>query len=54
MGVNLCHALALTECSCTAAQSAGADCAFMMPVFVDLMMDNPDKGWGKPFYPVIA
>ncbi len=28
--------------------------AFLMPVFVDLMMDHPEKDWGKPFYPVIA
>jgi hypothetical protein len=28
--------------------------AFLMPVFVDLMMDNPGKDWGKPFYPVVA
>ena len=28
--------------------------AFLMPVFVDLMMDNPEKDWGKPFYPVVA
>lgn len=28
--------------------------AFVMPVFVDLMMDNPDKDWGKQFYPVVA
>ena len=27
--------------------------AFLLPVFVDLMMDNPDQDWGKPFYPVI-
>ncbi len=26
---------------------------FLMPVFVDLMMDNPGNGWGKPFYPVV-
>lgn len=26
---------------------------FLMPVFIDLMMDNPGKDWGKPFYPVI-
>ena len=26
---------------------------FLMPVFVDLMMDNPEKDWGKPFYPVV-
>ncbi len=27
--------------------------AFLMPIFVDLMMDNPEKDWGKPFYPVV-
>lgn len=27
--------------------------AFLMPVFVDLMMDNPGEEWGKPFYPVV-
>ncbi|WP_245445042.1 HEPN domain-containing protein [Pseudaminobacter soli (ex Li et al. 2025)] len=26
---------------------------FLMPVFVDLMMDHPTNDWGKPFYPVI-
>ena len=26
---------------------------FLMPVFVDLMMDDPGKDWGKPFYPVV-
>ncbi len=26
---------------------------FLMPVFIDLMMDNPGKDWGKPFYPVV-
>ena len=28
--------------------------AFLMPVFVDLMMDNSGKDWGKPFYPVVT
>jgi hypothetical protein len=27
---------------------------FLMPVFVDLMMDNPCQDWGKPFYPVVV
>jgi len=27
--------------------------AFLMPVFVDLMMDHPQEDWGHPFYPVI-
>ncbi|WP_037436353.1 HEPN domain-containing protein [Sinorhizobium fredii] len=26
---------------------------FLMPVFVDLMMDNPHEDWGVPFYPVV-
>lgn len=27
--------------------------AFLMPVFVELMMDNPQENWGRPFYPVV-
>jgi len=27
---------------------------FLLPVFVDLMMDNPQSDWGRPFYPVVA
>jgi len=27
---------------------------FLMPVFVDLMMDDTGKDWGKPFYQVVA
>ena len=27
--------------------------AFLMPVFVDVMMDKPSKDWGRPFYPVV-
>ena len=26
---------------------------FLMPVFIDTMMDNPNENWGKPFYPVV-
>lgn len=26
---------------------------FLMPVFVELMMDNPGEDWGRPFYPVV-
>ena len=25
----------------------------LLPIFVSLMLDNPDYGWGKPFYPVV-
>ena len=28
--------------------------AFLLPVFVDLMMDHPHRDWGKPFYPVVG
>lgn len=34
-------------------QDGAAILAFLMPVFVDIMMDNPDEDWGKPFYPVV-
>jgi hypothetical protein len=27
---------------------------WLMPVFIDLMMDHPDEDWGRPFYPVVA
>lgn len=27
---------------------------FLLPVFVDIMMDNPDRNWGQPFYPVVS
>ena len=27
--------------------------ASLVPVFVDLMMDNPLEDWGRPFYPVV-
>jgi hypothetical protein len=26
---------------------------FLLPVFIDIMMDNPGRDWGKPFYPVV-
>lgn len=28
--------------------------AFLIPVFVDVMMSHPDGDWGQPFYPVIS
>ena len=28
--------------------------AFLIPVFVDVMLDNPLENWGRPFYPVVA
>lgn len=26
---------------------------FLLPIFVDLMMDNPEDDWGMPFFPVV-
>lgn len=26
----------------------------VMPVMVDIMMDNPEEDWGQPFYPVVT
>jgi hypothetical protein len=26
----------------------------VMPVIVDIMMDNPEEDWGQPFYPVVT
>jgi len=26
---------------------------FVVPLFLDLMMDNSDKNWGAPYYPVV-
>lgn len=26
---------------------------YLLPLFVDIMMDNSARDWGKPFYPVI-
>lgn len=26
---------------------------WLLPVFIDVMMDNPQNNWGRPFYPVI-
>lgn len=26
---------------------------WLLPIFIDLMMDNPDRDWGQPFYPVV-
>jgi hypothetical protein len=37
----------------TQVRDGAAILGFLMPVFADLMMDNPDQNWGKPFYPVV-
>jgi hypothetical protein len=26
---------------------------WLLPVFIDIMMDNPESAWGRPFYPVV-
>ncbi|MYC60962.1 MAG: hypothetical protein F4X09_12330 [Gammaproteobacteria bacterium] len=28
--------------------------AFLIPVFVDVMMSHPGEDWGQPFYPVVS
>lgn len=28
--------------------------ASLLPVFIDIMMDNPHRDWGRPFYPVVS
>ncbi|MBC6427976.1 MAG: hypothetical protein GDA55_01910 [Cellvibrionales bacterium] len=28
--------------------------AFLTPIFIDLMMDNPQENWGQPLYPVVG
>ena len=27
--------------------------AFLIPLFIELMMENPTENWGKPYYPVV-
>ncbi|MGO8739733.1 hypothetical protein [Rhodoblastus sp.] len=27
--------------------------SWLLPVFIDLLMDNPDHDWGTPYYPVV-
>ena len=27
--------------------------AFLIPIFVDIMMDNHESDWGLPYYPVV-
>ncbi|TLS78464.1 hypothetical protein FE236_01020 [Mariprofundus erugo] len=28
--------------------------AFLLPCFIEIMMNNPHEDWGKPFYPVVG
>jgi hypothetical protein len=34
-------------------QQGAAVLGFLLPLFIDIMMDNPDRDWGRPYYPVI-
>jgi hypothetical protein len=34
-------------------RDAAAIMRAVMPVVIDIMMDNPEEDWGKPFYPVV-
>ena len=27
--------------------------AFLVPLFIDIMMDHPQSDWGAPYYPVV-
>jgi hypothetical protein len=26
---------------------------WLLPIFIDVMMDHADRGWGMPHYPVV-
>lgn len=51
----LIHGGATWESSLNRAQvrDGAAVLAWMVPIFIDLIMDNPDEDWGRPFYPVV-
>lgn len=34
-------------------QQGAAVIGFLLPIFIDIMMDNPNRDWGRPFYPVV-
>lgn len=36
------------------ARDGAAILAFLIPVFVSIMMEHPEEEWGRPFYPVVA
>ncbi|WP_291207173.1 HEPN domain-containing protein [Hyphomonas sp.] len=35
-------------------RDGGAVLGTLLPIFIDIMMDNPSRNWGKPFYPVVS
>lgn len=51
----LIHGGATWESSVNRAQvrDGAAVLAWMVPIFIDLIMDNPGEEWGRPFYPVV-
>lgn len=38
----------------TQVRDGAAVLAWLLPVFIDIMMDHPDRDWGRPYYPVVA
>ena len=34
-------------------EDSAAILEFLVPVFVEIMLDNPGEDWGRPFYPVL-
>jgi hypothetical protein len=34
-------------------QDGAAVISWLLPIFIDIMMDNPSRDWGLPFYPVV-
>jgi len=34
-------------------RAGSAVLGWLLPIFIDIMMDNPTRDWGQPFYPVV-
>jgi hypothetical protein len=34
-------------------RDGAAELNCLLPVMIEIMMDNPNRDWGKPFYPVV-
>jgi len=45
------------DCAASANRAQVTDGAaimgFLLPLFIDVMMDHPGIAWGAPFYPVV-
>ena len=39
--------------NCDQVRDGASILSFLLPIFIDIMMDNPDIDWGRPFYPVV-